>query len=291
MRLDKLTGQKVGEILSEMTSRLESISETPGLDAQVLTASLMNKPRSWLLAHPDAFVDSSQHANLETSLARLLSREPLPYILGQWEFYGMEFLLTTDVLIPRPETELLVEHAIAWLNKPIHGEKKKSVIDVGTGSGCIAVALAVHYPLIPITATDISHAALEVARRNAAKHNVSERIDFQEVDLFPDGGRSGPYQLILCNPPYIPSTILKDTPSLNREPALALNGGEDGLATSRRILKEGSNRLARGGALLIEIEASSGAAMLALAGETYPQACIRMHKDLTGRDRLLEIQI
>jgi release factor glutamine methyltransferase len=292
MRLDNLTGLTLGETLKEVTSSLERSSETPGLDAQVLTASLMKKPRSWLLAHPDAHINANQYITLENSLARLQAGEPLPYILGQWEFFGMDFLLTPDVLIPRPETEMIVEHAIAWLDERTHGENEKRelrVIDVGTGSGCIAISLAVNRPSISITATDLSHAALEVARRNAAKHHVSDWIDFQEADLFPDRGSSRLYSLIISNPPYIPSSILKDNPSLSREPALALDGGPDGLVTSRRILNAGSSRLARGGALMIEIEASSGAAMLALAGETYPQARIRLHQDLAGRDRLLEI--
>jgi release factor glutamine methyltransferase len=292
MRLDNLTGQTVGETLKEVTSSLERSSETPGLDAQVLMASLMKKPRSWLLAHPDAHINADQHITLENSFARLQAGEPLPYILGQWEFFGMDFLLTPDVLIPRPETELMVERAIAWLDERLYGDKEKRemrVIDVGTGSGCIAIALAVHHLSISITATDLSPAALEVARRNAAKHHVSDRIDFQEADLFPDRGSSGLYSLIISNPPYIPSRILKGNPSLSREPALALDGGSDGLVTSRRMLKEGSSRLARGGALMIEIEASSGAAILALTGETYPQGRIHLYQDLAGRDRLLEI--
>ena len=289
MRLDNLAGQTVGEILKALTSSLETSSETPELDAQVLTAFQMEKPRSWLLAHPDAHINANQQTNLEKSLARLLGGEPLPYILGHWEFFGMDFLLTPDVLIPRPETEMVVEHAIAWLNESIEGEEKKRVIDVGTGSGCIAIALAVHHPSISITATDLSPAALEVARRNAAKHHISDRIDFQECDLFPDRESAEPFTLIISNPPYIPSRILEGSPSLRHEPALALDGGSDGMATSRRILQESSSRLASGGAMLVEIESSSGAAMLALAGETYTQARIRLHQDLSGRDRLLEI--
>jgi release factor glutamine methyltransferase len=292
MRLDNLAGQTVGETLVELTASLETSSETPELDAQVLTAFLMEKPRSWLLAHPDANINANLHITLEKSLSRLLAGEPLPYILGHWEFFGMDFLLTPDVLIPRPETEIIVEHAIAWLDERMHRENEKRelrVIDVGTGSGCITIALAVHHPSISITATDLSHAALEVARSNSAKHHVSDRIDFTEGDLFPDRGSADPYALIISNPPYIPSSILKDNPSLCREPALALDGGPDGLVTSRRILKEGSSRISRGGALMIEIESSSGAAMLALAGEAYPQARIQLHQDLAGHDRLLEI--
>jgi release factor glutamine methyltransferase len=289
MRLGNSTGQTVGDALKGLVSRLEKSSETTTLDVQVLTAFIMNKPRSWLLAHPEEQLDGIQFAALENALVRLNNGEPLPYILGQWEFFNMDFNLTSDVLIPRPETELLVEHAITWLNRPAEGEREKRMIDVGTGSGCIAIALAAHLPSISITATDLSPAALEVARGNAVKHHVSGRIQFQEADLFPGPGRLENYDLIVSNPPYIPTSSLQQSPSLRREPVLALDGGPDGLATSRRILMEGSRRLARGGALLIEIEASSGAVMLALASDVYPKASIRLHQDLAGRDRLLEI--
>jgi release factor glutamine methyltransferase len=289
MRLGNSTGQTVGEALKGLASRLEKSSESTALDAQVLTAFIMDKPRSWLLAHPEEQLNGIQFAALENALVRLNKGEPLPYILGHWEFFNMDFNLTSDVLIPRPETELLVEHATAWLKKPAEGGMEKRVIDVGTGSGCIAIALAVHHPGISITATDLSPAALEVARGNAVKHHVYRRIQFQEADLFPGLGRPESYVLIVSNPPYIPTSSLHQSPSLRREPVLALDGGPDGLATSRRILKEGSYKLASGGALLIEIEASSGAAMLALASDAYPKASIRLHQDLAGHDRLLEI--
>jgi len=289
MRLGNSTGQTVGEALKGLASRLVISSETTALDAQVLTAFIMDKPRSWLLAHPEEQLDGIQIAALENALVRLNNGEPLPYILGQWEFFNMDFNLTADVLIPRPETELLVEHAITWLNSPAEGERGKRVIDVGTGSGCIAIALAVHLPSISITATDLSPAALEVARGNAVKHHVSRRIQFQEADLFPGLGITESYVLIVSNPPYIPTSSLQQSSSLRSEPVLALDGGPDGVVASHRILIEGSRRLARGGALLIEIEASSGAAMLALASDVYPKASIRLHQDLAGRDRLLEI--
>ncbi|MCX6038755.1 MAG: peptide chain release factor N(5)-glutamine methyltransferase [Chloroflexi bacterium] len=290
MVTSKAGGQTVGETLDGLISRLEKTSDMPGLDAQVLLARLLDKPRSWVLAHPEAPLTGNRYAALEALVARLQGGEPLPYIVGHWEFFGLEFEVTPDVLIPRPETELLVERAIAWLRKSEPGSRELRVMDVGTGSGCIAISLAVNVPGLSITATDISAAALKVARCNAEKMNVSGSITFLEADLFPNLLIPDCFSLIVANLPYIPTNTLYKIPVYGREPTLALDGGSDGLVLIRRILTEAPDRLISGGLFLMEIEASEGPAVLSLASGAFPKARIHLHKDLAGQDRLLEIK-
>lgn len=277
--------------LDELSLRLRSCSDTPELDAQVLVARTLGRPRAWLAAHPEARLEPEPAAALEASVQRLERGEPLPYILGEWEFFGLPFHVTPDVLIPRPETELLVEHAIAWLRNKLNLERRKlNVADIGTGSGCIAIALAVNAPEIQVTATDIFPAALEVARRNAERHKVSDRITFRDADLFPDTLLTNSFDLIAANLPYIPTGVLHNLPIFGREPALALDGGADGLALIRRLLAKAPAALAPGGMMLLEIEASEGPAVQSLARGALPGAEVRLHQDLSGRDRLLEIR-
>ncbi len=299
------TSKTVGETLAGLISRLEKTSDTPGLDAQVLLARLLDRPRSWVLAHPEAPLTGDLPAALEALVARLEGGEPLPYILGRWEFFGLEFEVTPDVLIPRPETEPLVERALSWLRKPGVESRELRVLDVGTGSGCIAISLAVNVPGVVVTATDISAAALSVARRNAERLRVANRVTFLEADLIPGNDR-GPqtvdrdspsivhrppsYDLIVSNLPYIPTPILHQLPIYHREPTLALDGGADGLDLIRRLLAKAPTALAPGGMLLLEIEASEGPAAQMLTFETFPKARVQIHTDLAGRDRLMEVQ-
>jgi release factor glutamine methyltransferase len=265
-------------------------SDSPELDAQVLLAHLLDKPRSWVFAHPEAPLPRDSFTELEAILPRLVAGEPLPYILGTWHFFGLEFEVTSEVLIPRPETELLVERAIAWMKRPGLDIRELQVLDIGTGSGCIAVSLAVNMPGLSITAIDISTSALEVARRNANKVNVSSCITFLEADLFSNPLIMGPFSLIVANPPYIPTKTLHALPVFGREPTLALDGGPIGLSIIDRILSGSHDHLIPGGLLLMEIESSEGPVVHSLAIGSFPKAQIRIHQDLAGHDRLLEIQ-
>ncbi len=293
----------VSGCLEELSRRLHPVSDTPDLDAQVLLARTMDRPRSWLAAHPETRLDPEPVAALEASVQRLERGEPLPYVLGEWDFFSLPFEVTPDVLIPRPETELLVERAISWLRhrltinrqatltKSAEADSLPRVLDVGTGCGCIAISLAVNVPRIQVTATDISPAALEVARRNAVKLNVTNLITFLEADLIPDSLLPTPFSLIVANLPYIPTQTLHTLPVYTREPSLALDGGSDGLALIRRLLAKAPQTLAPGGVMLLEIEASEGPAVLSLADNTFEQAKVHLHQDMAGHDRLLEIQI
>jgi release factor glutamine methyltransferase len=220
---------------------------------------------------------------LENLMAYLETGKPLPYVLGRWDFFGLEFEISPDVLIPRPETEELVERAVAWLMR--HPFQRKAT-DVGTGSGCIGIALAANVPDLQVTACDISLEALAIARRNAKKNGVETRMEFLCCNLFPPQAE---FDLIVANLPYIPTKILQKLPIFGREPTLALDGGIDGLVLIQRLLAAAPDRLNSGGLLLLEIEASEGPAALSLAYDAFAEAEIHLHKDLAGRDRILEI--
>src|SRR5271157_4262501 len=242
MTKNKLLANNLRDVLNATAARLSPLSDTPQLDAEVLVAHVLQQPRTWLLARDDSSFDPKAVSVLESLVQHLEQGEPLPYVLRHWEFFGLDFDLTPDVLIPRPETELLVERAIPWLQS---SSQRRSIADIGTGCGCIAVSIATHIPSAHILSTDISSAALEVSRRNALKHHVENQIEFIECDILPhllplsllpsevlreergEGVRS--FDLICANLPYIPTGKLRGLPIYGREPALALDGGDDGL--------------------------------------------------------------
>lgn len=268
---------------------LDELSER---DAQLLLAHVMGHPRAWLLAHLETHLTQPQLDAANQTFARLEAGEPLPYLLGHWEFYGLDFDITPDVLIPRPETELLVEKAIRWLNA---APERRTVADVGTGSGIIAATIAMHVPGVNILATDISRAALKVAKHNAEKFKVTHRIDFLQCDLLPQHIDPLPteshFDLICANLPYIPTNTLHGLPIFGREPTLALDGGADGLDLYRRLMLLSIDWLAPKGSLLLEIEATQGIQALNMAYDLFSEATIQLHKDLAGHDRLLEIHL
>jgi release factor glutamine methyltransferase len=282
--------------LDELFNRLRDLTDTPELDAYVLLAHVTGRSRSWLVSHPETPLTPPEVDSVRRSAADLEAGTPLPYVLGHWEFFGLEFDLTPNVLIPRPETELLVERAIIWLQSlPVTRFSSLRAVDVGTGSGCIAVSLAANLPDLRVTATDLSHAALEVAKRNAIKHNVAHRIDFLQCDLLPPHPDPLPteshFDLICANLPYIPSDTLHGLPIFGREPSLALDGGSDGLDPIRRLLQVAPEWLAPHGMILLETEATLGLPTLSLAYDAFANATIHLHQDLSGNDRLVEIMV
>ena len=275
----------IAEALRRARAAAQHHSDTPSLDAQVLLAHITAKPRSWILAHPEAQLSPQEQKEATAACQQLTEGFPLPYILGHWAFYHLDFELTPDVLIPRPETELLVATALHWLQD--HPQSRKAA-DIGTGSGCIAVSLAVNLPGLVVTATDLSAAALAVARRNAAKHHVNAQIHFRQadtLDIQPVG-----YDLICTNPPYISTSSLRQLAVYGREPSLALDGGPDGLDQIRKLVGQVPRHLRPGGLLLIEIEANQGKIAIELTQEHFPESEINLLTDLSGRDRLLHIQ-
>jgi release factor glutamine methyltransferase len=263
-------------------------------EAALLLAHALGQNREWVLAHPEAELTPEQRERFASLLEQAERGTPLPYLLGQWEFFGLNFKITPDVLIPRPETELLVEKALGKTQKPRHSPQKAresqnpKIVDVGTGSGIIAVTLAVKLPQAHVIAADVSAAALEVARANAVAHGVADRVKFVHGDLLAGVGK---VNLICANLPYIPTAELETLPVAKHEPALALDGGPDGLRLIERLLATAGDHLLPAGALLAEIGAMQGEAAAALARYYFPSAQVEIHKDLAGLDRLLVIEM
>lgn len=279
------TKTEAGSWLKAARQRLAQV-ENPGLEAQVILEHVLRQPRAVLLAHLERELTAAQLADLDKMLIRRLSGEPLPYLLGRWEFYGLELMVTPDVLIPRPETELLVEQALGWLKT--HPDRRRAA-DVGTGSGAISAALLSQVPDLHVTAADISYPALKVAQTNLAAHKVISRCTLLQSDLL--SACSGPFDLICANLPYIPTRTLSDLEVARSEPALALDGGADGLRLIERLLVDASRVLANGGLLLLEIEDSQGESAPWLARTFFPGAAIDLHFDLAGLPRLVSIAL
>ena len=274
----------VGEATTLARRRLAQRSETASLDGEVLLASILEKSRAWVLAHPEGKLTSEASRLYLHKLEELAAGKPLPYLTGVQEFFGLSFQVTPQVLIPRPETELLVERALAWLSaRP----GRRSVADVGTGSGCIAAALAVHVPDLTVFATDISTPALEVARGNLERLGVLERVRLLHTHLL--RGSPGPFDLICANLPYIPTGTLASLTDLRFEPREALDGGLDGLDLVRDLFQQARSLLAEDGLLLAEIEAGQGVEARRAAVQCFPGKTVQIIKDLAGKDRLVEI--
>ena len=257
-------------------------AEEAALDAEVLARHVLDCDRATLLTRardplPSAF-DRLYHA----LIARRVAREPVAYIVGHREFWGLEFDVTPAVLIPRPETELVVEEALASLPRR---DIVRHIIDVGTGSGCLAVTLAVEFPPSNVTATDTSHEALAVAYRNADRHNVIGRITFVQADVLKDV--TEPADLIVSNPPYVPAgdeaTLQAEV--ARYEPASALYGGPDGLDVIRRLVGSARHHLAAGGWLIIEFGFGQEAAVREVAREAGWNVA-RIRSDLQGIPRV-----
>jgi release factor glutamine methyltransferase len=224
-------------------------AEEAALDAEVLARHVLDCDRATLLTRARDPLPSAFTRLFDALVARRANREPIAYIVGHREFWGLEFDVTPAVLIPRPETELIVEEALACLPRR---DAVRRIADVGTGSGCLAVTLAVEFPAARVTATDVSPEALEIAYRNGERHNVTGRLALLETDLLQDV--DAPSELIVSNPPYVPAS---DEPTLQPEvgryePATALFGGSDGLAVIRRLLASAPDRLAPAGWLIVE---------------------------------------
>ncbi len=280
----RLIDWQAGARRSLAAQRSDHDSSGWGLETQLLAAHALEQTRAWVLAHPEYLLAPEQQAQLDDLLARLAQGTPLPHLTGRQEFFGLEFEVTPDVLIPRPETELLVEHALAAISKM---PGKSWIADAGTGSGCIAVTLAKHAPHARILAVDRSRVALCVARRNAARHSVADQIHFVQGNLLT--AASGPFALICANLPYIPAPVLADLAVAQHEPRMALDGGSDGLALIAALLADAPRILAPGGVMLLEMQFDQGPAIHTLAMQTLPGACVTIVPDLAGLPRLVKI--
>jgi release factor glutamine methyltransferase len=273
-----------GQWLAQARARLSGQTQSPLSEAQALLGAVVGRSRAWVIAHPETELSPAQRARLDDLLARLLSGEPLPYLLGRWEFFGLEFSVSPAVLVPRPETELLVEQAMLWLNEH---PGRRGAADVGTGSGSIAVALAYHVRDLTITASDASAQALEIAAANVAAYGLQARVRLAQTDLL--DGLPGPFDLIVANLPYIPSCKLQGLEVARHEPLQALDGGPDGLSVIQRLLAALPGCLLPGGLALLEIEAGQGESAPLLARRALPRAQVSVLPDLAGLPRLVRI--
>jgi release factor glutamine methyltransferase len=276
-------------VINQFSTHAPARSAGETLEMQVLLAHVSGHSRTWLLGHPELSLTPEQENALATATSQLEKGVPLPYIIGHWEFFGLDFIVTPDVLIPRPETELLIETAIHWIRT--HPKPAYRIIDVGTGSGIIPISLAAHVPNAEFIAIDISPAALAVARQNAHKHGVEERILFIEGDLLPSDLQLPVSDILIANLPYIPTETLQGLDVFGKEPSLALDGGPDGLDLIRQLLADLAAKKAAGSLILLEIENRQGLTVKELAREAFPAADIQIKKDLAGHDRLAVIHL
>jgi release factor glutamine methyltransferase len=271
----------VRALLERGWAQLAGSSGSARLDAEVLLAHALRRPRSYLLAHDDTLIDAATSAHYQSLVARCAQGEPLAYLTGVREFWSLPLAVTPAVLIPRPETELAVERCLA-----LREAAPADIADLGTGSGAIALALAVERPQWHIIATDHAAGALQVARANAEQLGA-RNIEFLQGDWFaPLSGRR--FDLIVSNPPYIaaadPALL-----ALRFEPAAALSPGASGLEALRRIVLQAPAHLRPGGWLVLEHGAGQAAELAgSLVGAGY--ARVRCHPDLAGRDRVTEAQ-
>ncbi|MBN1893246.1 peptide chain release factor N(5)-glutamine methyltransferase [bacterium] len=279
---------RLGDILREGTLFLSSRQiENPRLDAERLLCKVMGKRRIDLYLCHDQPVSPAERAGFKNLLLRRASREPLQYILGETEFMSLPFRLSPHVLIPRPETEILVEMVLNLV--PVR--EAVSILDIGTGSGCIAVSLAFYLPRSGITAVDISRSALDIAAENAVLNGVQERIRFQILDIrspeSPPEFESG-FRFIVSNPPYISQPEWETlAPEIkNHEPGIALYAGADGLSLHRLVAEKSFDWLQAGGMLILEV----GLGQADPAGEILRKKGYRSvasRKDLAGVERIV----
>lgn len=261
--------------------------ESPRLDAELLLAHALGVNRAAVLAWPERALTPKELTYYRSMVVRRAGREPLAYVVGHREFYDLDFVVDQRVLIPRPETELLVEEALQFgrLREP-----PLLIADVGSGSGVIAVTLAVHLPLATVYALDGSAGALEVTEENARRLGVAGRVQSLVGDLLDP--LPGAVHLITANLPYVTSSEWEALPPeiKDHEPRAALDGGDDGLFLIRRLLATARKHLRPGGAMMLEIGASQGARATALARASFPQASVRLQQDYAGLDRLVVVE-
>jgi len=276
---------EVGEALRRAQRAFAPVSDSAASDARLLLADSLQTTTTWILTHDRSVLPRATASEFEARVGRRVAGEPLPYVLGWWEFYGRKFAVNPEVLIPRPETELLVERALGEL-KDRGGMAR--LVDIGTGSGCVAVTLAVEVAACDVFATDLSRGALRTAQANALEHGVEERLRLVQADLLE--GLAGEWDILCANLPYLPSARLGRLAAVDREPVMALDGGVGGMVLTRRLIESLGSCLAMGGLALLEIDEGHGADLSALALNTITSGAVEVVHDLSRLERLLVIR-
>jgi release factor glutamine methyltransferase len=284
MGISEIMVTPIAEALKQATASLMGYSGSPRLDAQLILGHMLDQPREYLIAHGEELLTDQQLRVYQKLLTLRKKGMPIAYILGQRPFYDRIFKVTSHVLVPRPETEHLVEAALDWTKAHKGGAGR--LIDVGTGSGAIAVTLAAHLPQATVIASDVSAAALLIAHENGQD---VPNLCYVQSDLLE--ALCGPLDVICANLPYIASAEMNIIEVAKFEPAVALDGGDDGLTLIRRFLSQAPARLARPGLLLLEIGADQGVAVKALAQTAFPAAVVSILKDYAGLDRVVQVEL
>jgi len=264
--------------------------EDPDLEAEVLLRHVLQLDRTYLfLRLPDELPDE-QVAEFQELVARRLAHTPTAYLTGRREFYSMSFAVGPGVLIPRPETEHLVEAALEIGREQVAARGRATLVDVGTGSGAVALAVAKHLPALRVLAVDISPAALAVATLNAKRLRLAGRVTFLHGDLLEP--LREPVEIVAANLPYVPTEVWRALPPEIRdhEPRAALDGGGDGLRLIDRLLAQAPSYLTPGGVVLLEMAYDQAGALRELAAERLPGAGVEIQKDLAGHDRIAVIR-
>jgi release factor glutamine methyltransferase len=263
----------------------ESDIEDASLEGEVLLRHVLGISRSQLYTDLDIELGPAQERALNEMLERRRRGEPSAYITGHREFYGLDFYVDSNVLVPRPETELLVEKAIELArNHPV-----TTIADIGTGCGAIAVSLAVNLPGVSVYATDLSPAALEVARKNCRRHGIAGRVVLLRGNLLEP--LTGPVDIIVANLPYVREADLSRVGALSYEPALALDGGVEGLDVTTILCRQASEKLHKGGSLLLEIGEGQAGSVTNILRDVFPTGMIDIQRDLAGLERMVVLRL
>ena len=288
----------VGRALLAATRRLrEAGSDTPQLDTAVLMAHVLGVGKTWLYAHPDRQLAEEEISRFEELVRRRIRHEPVAYLVGYKSFLGLDITVDRRVLIPRPETELLVERVLGWAQQLVGEGEEPCLADVGTGSGAVAVALAINIPEATVYAVDVSDDALAVAAQNVWRYGVGEQVQLLPgalLEPLPE-----PVDVIVANLPYIPTPVLATLPCEIREhePLVALDGGRDGLEVITRLFESLSSPEARRrklrphGRICLEIGHDQGPRVEALARELLPGCEAEILRDYADRDRMVVVSL
>ncbi len=264
---------------------LSDISESAEIEVNVILCKVLNKNLAWCLANSNCVLDQGKVVELNEKLISLIAGVPLPYVLGTIEFFGKQFFVDANVLIPRPETELLVETAIEWINRH---DKTIRVVDVGCGSGVIIISLLNQFPQIKGVGTDVSRKALNISERNKNYHGI-KHLEFVQMDCL--SGISSKFDVIVANLPYIPEDDLIDLKVSKFEPDLALNGGKDGLLIINKLIEQIPSLLNSPGLALVEIQFDQSARVIQKIQKYLPTAAVSIIKDYSSHDRIIKIEV
>lgn len=290
-------------LLNKSILELKPASSTPELDARILLENVIKKDSSFIFSHPEHLITHSQYSRFRSCIRRRKKGEPVAYILGEKEFYGHNFIVNKNVLVPRPETEWLVERGIEFLKnyQPLTTNHQLDILDMGTGSGCIIISIVKNLlspnsqlPTPNYFASDISPKALKIARKNATLNNV-KNIKFYISDLFSNRFLHKKFDLIIANLPYVPHHQIVGSQehgvrsSISFEPQNAIFADDDGMAVIKKFLIQAKKHINESGLILIEADCRNAKKVFEFSKKQYPTAKIELKKDLAGLDRYVII--